>query len=615
MKIYFKLLQYAKPLEKFAIPYFIFSILSTLFGLMNFTLLIPLLNILFKQEDNVPNALVKTAPDFSFSTDYFQKLFYYQSNIMVENYGKMGALYFVCSVIIISVFLANLFTYLSSRVMENLRVHTLLNLRRTVFNKVMSLDMAYFSNQRKGNIMNIINGDVGVIQGSITGTLLVFFKDPITLIGYFSVLFFYSAKLTLFTILVIPLSGFIISKIVKKLRASASEAQVSLGTMLSQLDETLSGLRIVKAFNAVNYTQDKFHNENIRYTKIIKSMARRQELASPVSEFFGVSTVAFIVLYGGSLVLSNSSELTASSFVAYIIIFSQVLRPAKSITNSFGVIQSGLASGQRVLELLDTPVGITENPNALEIKTIKKGITFENVTFSYNEKVVLDNVSFSIPSGQTIALVGPSGGGKSTISDLIPRFYDPQGGAIKIDGIDIKDYKINDLRNLLGIVNQEAILFNDTIFNNIAFSKPDATEEEVIQAAKVANAHDFIIASENGYNTYIGDRGVKLSGGQKQRLSIARAVLKNPPIMLLDEATSALDTESEKLVQDALNKLMKNRTSLVIAHRLSTIQDADCIVVINEGKVVEIGTHQELLKNENGLYHKLSNMQFLNNKI
>lgn len=611
MKIYFRLLQYAKPLEKFAIPYFLFSILSTIFGLMNFTLLIPLLNILFKQETVDPSTIVRTMPNFSLSGEYVQKLFYYQSNMMVETYGKMGALYFVCAIIIISVFLANLFTYLASRVMENLRVHTLLNLRRAVFNKVMSLDMGYFSNQRKGNIMNIINGDVGVIQASITSTLLVFFKDPITLVGYFAVLFFYSTKLTLFTILVIPLSGFIISRIVKKLRESASEAQNSMGTMLSQLDESLSGLRIIKAFNAVISTQDKFHNENIRYTKIIKSMARRQELASPVSEFSGVATVAFIVLYGGSLVLSNSAELSASTFVAYIIIFSQVLRPAKSITNSFGTIQSGLASGERVIELLDTPVAIADKPGAIDIKGIEKEIRFENVTFSYEEKVILDNVSFTIPAGQTVALVGPSGGGKSTISDLIPRFYDPQGGKITIDGIDIRDCKIESLRNLMGIVNQEAILFNDTIANNIAFSKPQSSIAEITHAATVANAHNFILGTEKGYQTSIGDRGVKLSGGQKQRLSIARAVLKNPPLMLLDEATSALDTESEKLVQDALNNLMKNRTSLVIAHRLSTIQDADKIIVIQEGKVVEQGNHQELSTIEGGLYQKLISMQSL----
>lgn len=611
MKIYFRLLQYAKPLEKFAIPYFICSLLATVFGLMNFALLIPLLNILFNKEVADSTVMVTTVPTFELSGDYIKNLFYYQSNLMLEQYGKMGVLYFVCTIIIISVFLANLFTYMSSRVMENLRVHTLLNLRRAVFNKVLSLDMAYFSNQRKGNIMNIINGDVGVIQGSITGTLLVFFKDPITLIGYFVVLFFYSAKLTLFTILVIPLSGFIISRLVKKLRNSASEAQQSLGIMLSQLDETLSGLRIVKAFNAITLTQDKFHNENIRFTNIVKSMSRRQELASPVSEFFGVSTVAFIVIYGGSLVLGENSELSASTFVAYIIIFSQVLRPAKSITNSFGTIQSGLASGARVIELLDTPVTMADKPNAIDLKSIEKELKFENVSFSYEQRIVLDNVSFTIPVGKTVALVGPSGGGKSTISDLIPRFYDPQQGKITIDGIDIRDCKIESVRNLMGIVNQEAILFNDTIFNNIAFSRPTATEAEVIAAAKVANAHNFIVETDKGYQTYIGDRGVKLSGGQKQRLSIARAVLKNPPLMLLDEATSALDTESEKLVQDALNNLMKNRTSLVIAHRLSTIQDADIILVVQDGKIVERGTHQELSAAAGGLYHRLTTMQSL----
>lgn len=610
MKIYFRLLSFAKPLEKFAIPYFILSILATFFGLLNFTLLIPLLNILFEQKTS--NMTIPTSlPEFKFSGEYMVKLFYYGFNQTILTYGKMGALYFVCGVILISVFLSNLFNYLSARVMENLRVHTLLNLRRAVFNKVMSLDMSFFSNQRKGDIMNTITGDVGVIQGSITGTLLVFFKDPITLIGYFVVLFMYSFKLTFFTMLIIPLSGLIISRIVKNLRQSASESQQSLGHMLSHLDESLTGLRIVKAFNAVKYTQDKFHQENIRYTNIIRSISRRQELAQPTSEFLGVAVVAGIVLYGGALVLSNSVELSASTFVAYIIIFSQVLRPAKSITNSFGAIQSGIASGERVLKLLDTEPGIKDRPDAVALKSFQKELEFRNVSFAYEKKTILKNISFKIPLGKTIALVGPSGGGKSTISDLIPRFYDPQEGSILIDGMDIRDCTQESVRNLMGIVNQEAILFNDTIFNNIAFGKPEATMEEVMQAAKVANAHEFIMSSEKGYHTFIGDRGVKLSGGQKQRISIARAVLKNPPLLLLDEATSALDTESEKLVQDALNNLMKNRTTLVIAHRLSTIQNADNIIVIQNGEIIEQGQHADLVVTQGGMYNRLTNMQSL----
>jgi subfamily B ATP-binding cassette protein MsbA len=610
MKVYFRLLQYAKPIEKFAIPYFIFSILSTVFGLMNFTLLIPLLNILFDQDTSSNIAPVVTAqPSFRLSGEWVKEMFYYQSNHMVLEYGKMGALYFVCIVIVVSVFLSNLFTYLASRMMEGLRIHTLLNLRFAVFNKLMSLDTAYFSNQRKGNIINILNGDVGVIQASITSTLLVFFKDPITIIGYFVVLFMYSTKLTIFTLVVIPTSGFVISRLVKKLKQSAIEAQESSGKMLSMLDETLTGLKIIKAFNAETYIKNKFQSENIIFSKIARSISRRQEMASPVSEFFGVSTVAGIVLYGGSLVLGKSAELDASTFVAYIIIFSQVLRPVKSITNSFGTIQAGLASGERVIEVLDTPSHIHDKPGAIDIKGIFKELKFENVSFSYEEKVVLDNVSFTIPAGKTVALVGPSGGGKSTISELIPRFYDPQKGRITIDGVDIKDISMRSLRDTMGIVNQEAILFNDTIFNNISFSKPNASKAEVEQAAKVANAHEFILATSAGYDTYIGDRGMKLSGGQKQRLSIARAVLKNPPLMLLDEATSALDTESEKVVQDAINYLMKNRTSLVIAHRLSTIQDADIILVVKDGKIIEQGNHQELIGLEGGTYQKLISMQ------
>jgi subfamily B ATP-binding cassette protein MsbA len=610
MKIYLRLLAFAKPIEKFAIPYFIFSILATFFGLMNWTLLIPLLNILFQQATS-PAAIPSAIPPFSLSGKYFVDLFNYEFHQVILTYGKIGALYFICIVIIISVFLTNLCNYFSVRILEDLRIHTLLNLRRAVFNKVLSLDIGYFSNQRKGDIMNIITGDVGVIQTSISTTLLVFFKDPLTIIAYFGFLFFMSYKLTLFTLMMLPVSGFLISRIVKKLRQRATEIQVSLGTMMTLLDESLSGLRIVKAFNAIGYVQEKFQKENARYAYVIKSFSRRQELASPVSEFLGVTVVAGIVLYGGSLVLSNTVELSAASFFSYIVVFSQVLRPVKSITGSFGHIQAGVASGERVLGLLDTEIHVKEKPDAIKVGHIVQQLEFRNVSFSYGEKEILKNINFTIPLGKTIALVGPSGGGKSTISDLIPRFYDPQQGGIYIDGVNIKDCNIESVRALMGIVNQEAILFNDTIFNNIAFGKPDATIAEVEQAAKVANAHDFISTTEKGYDTFIGDRGVKLSGGQKQRISIARAVLKNPPLLLLDEATSALDTESEKLVQDALNNLMKNRTTLVIAHRLSTIQNADNIIVIQDGEIVEQGTHADLVFTKGGLYNRLTSMQSL----
>lgn len=612
MKVYFRLLAYAKPIEKFAIPYFIYSILSVVFGLLNFTLLIPLFDILFNPESTTKMPVITSMPEIEFSGKYFQNLFYYYFHIAITGYGKLGALKFVCGIILLSVFLSNFFRFISQKVMEDFRIHILLNLRRSVFDRVMTLHMGYFSNERKGDIMSKITGDVGSVQVSISNTLLVFFKEPITLIGYFVVLFMMSFKLTLFTIFLIPVSGIIISSIVKKLRAAAAEAQASSGIMLSYLDEALTGLRVIKAFNAVKYIQDKFHNENIRFSKIVRSMVTRQELASPISEFLGVSVVAGILLYGGSLVLANDSSLGASTFVAYIVIFSQVLRPAKAITNSFSSITSGIAAGERVLGLIDTKNEVENKPNAKVVEKFESNIEFKNVSFSYsNGKEVLKNISFTLPKGKAIALVGPSGGGKSTISDLIPRFYDPQNGEILIDGVNIKDITMESLRDQMGIVNQESLLFNDTIFNNIAFGKPSATKDEVIHAAKVANAHQFIMAMEMGYDTHIGDRGMKLSGGQKQRISIARAVLKNPPILILDEATSALDTESEKLVQDALANLMKNRTSLVIAHRLSTIQNSDEIIVVQDGQIVERGSHENLITAEGGLYNKLSSMQAL----
>jgi subfamily B ATP-binding cassette protein MsbA len=573
-------------------------------------MLVPILQVLFIEDTSKAVPLITSLPNFSFSLDYFVNLFYYYFNqILSSPDGKLKILYFVCGIFLVSMVLSNLFNYLSQRIMEDLRNHTLLNLRKAVFEKVMSFHLGYFSNERKGDIISKVTADVQVVQGSITNTLLVFFKEPINLIGYVILLFSMSAKLTLFTLLIIPISGTIISKIVKRLRENATEAQVTFGRMIGFLDEALTAMKIVQAFNAAKFIEKKFHDENLKYTRIQRAMVRRQELASPVSEILGALVIVGIILYGGSLIMSNHPSLSAATFVAYIVAYSQVLRPAKTITSNFGSIQHGIAAGKRVLELIDTKVEITDKPNAIEVKEFNSSIEFKNVTFAYQNTEVLKNVSFELKKGKTIALVGPSGGGKSTISDLIPRFYDPKDGAILLDGIDLRDCKMDSIRAQMGIVSQEALLFNDSIFNNIAFGKPNATKEEVIKAAQVANAHEFILKTEDGYNTFIGDRGMKLSGGQKQRISIARAVLKNPPILILDEATSALDTESEKLVQEALSNLMKNRTSLVIAHRLSTIQNADEILVIQNGKIIEKGNHLELLKLDNGLYKKLSQMQ------
>ncbi len=602
MKTYFRLLAYARPLGKFAIPYLIFTILTVVFSTLNLALVAPLLATLFNHTGHQP---LPPKPG-----NYFEvfKVFNYYTILISNRYSVYDTLKFVCLVIMSSVFLGNLFRYLSERTMENLRIHTLLNLRKAVFNNVMKLDLSYFNNERKGDIISKVASDVQVVQYSVTGTLKVIFKEPLTLIAYLVMLFIISYKLTLVSMLIIPVSGFIISKLVKKLKHQAQASHISYGIMISYLDEALNGMRIIKAFNAERFITSRFDGENVRYSKIIKSMAKRQQLASPVSEFLGILMVSGIVLYGGSLVLSQSGELNGPSFIVYIALFSQILRPAKAISESFSSIHSGIAAGERVLALIDEQPKIKDTADAVEMTGFQEDLRFENVSFGYDERVVLDRISFIIRKGQSVALVGPSGGGKSTLMDLIPRFIDQGSGEIKIDGIPTNKMKIESLRSHMGIVNQDSILYNASVYANIAFGKPDTTMEEVQKAAKIANAHEFIQAMPEQYHSNVGDKGVKLSGGQRQRICIARAVLTNPPIMLLDEATSALDTESEKLVQDALKNLMKNRTSLVIAHRLSTIQSAHHILVLDHGRIVEEGSHEELLSRD-GLYKKLIDMQ------
>lgn len=601
MKTYFRLLSYASPIWKYAIPYVFCTVLMVIFSTLNLALLAPLLHTLFNQEQ----VTEITKPEHWHDVlGYFN---YYANQASLE-FGPYGALQWVCIVIVISVFLSNVFRYLSQRIMENLRIHTLLNFRKAAFNSVMDLHIGYFNNQRKGDIISKIASDVQVVQFSVTATLQVVFKEPLQLIAYLVMLFLISAKLTSFTILVIPISAFVISKIVKRLKSQATEAQVVYGNMISYLDEALSGVKIIKAFNATQFVKYRFGQENENFSKISRRMVRRQQLGSPVSEFLGVIMVAVILLYGGHLVLSGSGDLEATGFIAYIALFSQIMRPAKALTDAFSNVHSGIAAGERVLDLIDQKNEIVEKENALALAPLKEGIVFDKVSFSYGNREVLHEISLEIPKGKTVALVGPSGSGKSTLVDLIPRFHDVSQGSIKYDGVDVKDLQLHSLREQIGSVNQEAILFNDTVFNNIAFGQENVNEEDVIKAAKIANAHDFIMQMEGGYQANIGDRGVKLSGGQRQRICIARAVFKNPPIMLLDEATSALDTESEKLVQEALYKLMENRTTVVIAHRLSTIQQADIICVLDQGKIVETGDHNSLMQ-QDGLYRKLIEMQ------
>lgn len=608
MHTYLRILSFAKPYRRYFPVYIIYTLLAIIFGLLNFTLLKPLFDVIFEQVE--PDAMSRylTKPDFNFSLDYFIHLFNYYFLQTAETYGKFGTLVYVCIIIVVSVFLSNLFTYLSGVVLAKVRAEIIQKMRMKIFTRVSSMHIGYFSSERKGDLMSKITNDIQEVENMVVQSLKVVFKEPATIILYFTVLFMMSVKLTLFTILVIPISGAIIGTITKRLRKKAVESQESLGRIVNILDETISGMRVIKAFGAQKYIREKFNKETEFYSSVNVSMAKKNELASPISQFLGVSVVAGILVYGGNLVLSNSSELSASDFITYIIIFTQVLNPAKEISKAASSIQRGLASADRIFVVVDTESKINNTDKPVKVNSFEKSVIFKDVSFKYEKETVLKDVNFVLEKGKTVALVGPSGGGKSTMADLLPRFYDPSSGQITLDGKDIRDLDILDLRSLMGIVTQESILFNDTVFNNIAFGLENISEEKVIEAAKIANAHEFIIQLENGYHTNIGERGSKLSGGQRQRMSIARAVLKNPPILILDEATSALDSQSEKLVQEALTNLMANRTTLVIAHRLSTIQHADEILVIKKGEIIERGTHQELME-QKGLYRNLSTMQ------
>ncbi len=605
MHTYWRLLSFARPIRKYAIPYFFYTLFYTIFYTFTFTLIQPILQTLFSA--HAATKPVTTFPKFVFDTSFLQdSISYLIYKVFGADYDTMDVLIFLSIFVILTSLLSNLFRYLGQRTMEAMRIRALQRLRNDVFTNVMGLHAGYFSNERKGDIISKISSDVQVVQFCITNTLLVAFRDPFQIIGFMIALVVTSWQLTIFSILFLPIVALVIGSIVKRLRKSATQVQERFADMVSLMDESLSGIKILKGYNAVDYTVGKFKKINALFSRISLSMAWRQQLASPVSEFLGIAAAAVLMIYGGSLVLSG--ELAASAFIMYLAIFTQITRPLRSFTDAFANINQGIAAGERVLALLDEKSEITDAPDAVEMTGLKRDIEFRDVRFSYDNKEVIRGVSFKIKKGETVALVGPSGGGKSTLSDLIPRFYDVQSGQILIDGIDIRKYTLESLRRYMGLVSQETILFNDTIENNLRLGKQDATEDEVRQAAIVANADAFIRETEHGYQTNIGDRGMKLSGGQRQRLSIARAVLKNPEILILDEATSALDTESEKLVQNALDALLQGRTSLVIAHRLSTIYNADRIIVIDHGQIVEQGTHHELMA-LHGVYARLIEMQ------
>jgi len=609
MKTYFRLLSFARPFGNIVVPYAIFSFFSIIFSVINIALLIPLLNILFKV-DTASKVTSLVRPEFHFNISYFLDLFKFYFNGVIESKGSEGALIFMMILLISASILKNLFKYLSSRIEGRTRARVVKNIRRKIFSRVLNLHTLFFTQQQRGDLVSRLTNDVQEVENSVVNTLTVVFREPATIVAYFITLFLMSAKLTVFSLILLPISGSIIAIISNSLRKQATIGQETLGALMGYIDETIIGMKVIKAFNSENFIKKGFSRINKKYADVITAMAYKRDLASPLSEVMGIMVVSGLLFYGGSLVLSKDSTLDASTFITFIAVFSQILSPAKSISSAFSNIQRGLASGVRIFAIIDTEAAIKNPAEPIKLRAFENGIKFENVGFSYNGiQQVLKDISFEIPKGKTIALVGPSGSGKSTLFDMIPRFIDPTEGKITIDGYDYKDLDKTNLRDYIGIVTQESILFNDTIFNNIAFGKDDARMEDVIKAAKVANAHDFILVTEKGYDTDIGDMGKNLSGGQRQRISIARAIFNNNPILILDEATSSLDTESEKLVQKALENLLKDRTSLIIAHRLSTVQHADVIIVIENGVILERGTHQELMSKESGLYKRLQLMQ------
>jgi ATP-binding cassette, subfamily B, bacterial MsbA len=604
MKTFFRILKYSRNLPSRTVLFLIFATIGAIFTTLTYASIKSLMDVLFGQ------VKAEDVPPFNLSIDYFSKRFNTELTGVIEQYGNVDALMFVCFFIISTILIANSFRYVERIIASKIRLDVVKNLRKDIFSKVTRMQMSFFNDQRKGDLISRFTNDVQEVEATVMNAFKAVMKEPIVLIISFTALFQISTKLTLFTLIVVPLIGGVLSEIVRRLKKQAKLSQESLGRVVSTLEETFSGMRVVKAFNARPFIIAKLEEENDFNRRVNMKMSYKNELASPVSEFLGVIVMSIVIYFGGRMALTEDAELTPSQFLMFLAIFASIIQPIKSFSQAITQLQKGIASARRIFELTDMVPTIEDKPGAVELNEFKDRIEFKNVGFAYNQKSVLTDINLSIPKGKMVALVGPSGGGKSTLADLVPRFYDTVGGEVLIDGKPLKDYKIESLRSHMGIVTQESILFNDTIFNNIAFGMAGATREKVEEAAKIANAHDFIMQTEKGYDTVIGERGSKLSGGQRQRVSIARAVLKNPPILIMDEATSALDSESEKLVQDAIFKLMENRTSLVIAHRLSTIQHADEIVVLQEGKIVEQGTHAQLMSND-GLYRKLNEIQGL----
>lgn len=599
------LLKYISPYKWSAIKNILYNILSAVFALFSFTLVIPFLNILFNRMEIIPSP-----GEFEFSLDYLQTFAKYYLSIFVEKNGPEGALLIISMVFIITSIFKNGFIFLANNCMAYIRSCTVRDLRRKMYHKVLKLPLSFFTDARKGDLMTRISNDVQEIEISVMSSLTMMFRDPMYILIFVVYLFITSYQLTLFALALLPVSGWLIAQASKTLRSSSYIGQQKLGRLLSIVEETLSGLRIVKGFNAEKKMKDQFGSVNDQYSKIFKRVVRKAYLASPLSEVLSTFVVMVLLFAGGVLALRGNGNMTSEKLIAFLVVFSQIIQPAKNITTGWFNIQKGMASMDRIDQVLEAEEKIIEKENAIPVKEFKNAIEFKGVWYAYNSEPVLKDINLKIKKGQTIAIVGRSGAGKSTLADLLPRFIDTDKGSVLIDGVDVKDLKTTDLRYLMGIVSQHPILFNASFTENIAFGvdlPPDM--EKVKNAALNANAHDFILETEEGYDSAVGESGNKLSGGQRQRVSIARAIMANPPILILDEATSALDTESERLVQDAILKLMQNRTSLVIAHRLSTIQHADMIVVLDDGMIVEQGTHTELMNKKDGFYAKLHSFQ------